>query len=145
MYKLFYLYVGLVLDKKADRETVFFSDKLIATCFANELWLDVGSFRVIRPEPLLIIKISILNDRDREKTLKDVLDCLFVSNFSDIDFQLLRELLVKSKPSPNSIRIAESVLASNEMENELGSLRLDKNEITTMKASLLSLLSLMKS
>lgn len=146
IYDLFYLYVDVVLDKVTEKEKrkYFFSDKLIDSCLRNKLWLEVNGYKVVRPEPILIIKTIIIGERNREKALKDLLDCLFISNFADVDFQMLRELLLVSSPSQKSIRLAKSLLNSKALESELGSLRLDRSEANTMKTAFLSLLELME-
>ena len=73
LFKNFYLYVDLVLDEQIKGKMTFFHDKIIKFSFENKLWLDKNGFKVIKPELLVLIKIRILENRDEEKRLKDIL------------------------------------------------------------------------
>jgi len=141
LFKNFYLYVDLVLDEQIKGKTTFFNDKIIKFSFENKLWLDKNGFKVIKPELLVLIKIRILESRDEEKRLKDVLDSLFISNFSNLDIDFFRQLKEKFGINEVNIDIARKILDSRELDLELSGLRFDSLEIRSIKTSFISLLN----
>ena len=122
-------------------KTTFFNDKIIKFSFENKLWLDKNGFKVIKPELLVLIKIRILESRDEEKRLKDVLDSLFISNFSNLDIDFFRQLKEKFGINEVNIDIARKILDSRELDLELSGLRFDSVEIRSIKTSFISLLN----
>lgn len=140
IHKNFYLYVDLILDKPSKTKTIFFSDEIIRFSFENKLWIEKNGFKVIKPELLLLTKLRVLENRNEEKRLKDILDCLFISNFSNLKIDFFRQLREKFSIENKNIKIAKRGLQSNLLDMELSSLRFNPNEITGIKTALLSLL-----
>lgn len=140
IFKNFYMFIDLILDSPQKMKTTFFHDDIIKFAFEHGLYINIKGFEVIRPEILLLIKTRILKERDEEKRIKDILDCLFVSNFSRIDIDFFKQLKDKFKIGANNLHIAKNILDSSEIENELHALRLDDNEIKGIKTSFISLL-----
>lgn len=110
LFEVFYLYVDVILDEKVKTETIFFSDPLIKFCFENDAWVKIDSFKVIRPELLVLTKLRILDNRDEEKRIKDILDCIFVLNFSNFDPNFFQEISGMYKISKRNEKIALDVL-----------------------------------
>jgi hypothetical protein len=140
LFQLFYLYVDVILDKKVKAKTTFFHDPIIGFCFRNRLWVEINDFKVIKPEPLVLTKLRILKDRNEEKRIKDILDCIFVVNFSNFDNSFFKEISSMYKISEKSKKIAVKVLGSREIETELLNLRFDSSEIQSVKTTFLSIL-----
>ncbi|RLE75471.1 MAG: hypothetical protein DRJ44_05755 [Thermoprotei archaeon] len=140
MYRLFYLYLDLILDSEVSKEVMFFSDPVIKYCLDNELWIEVKDYRVIRPEPLLITKLRILDSRESEKRLKDILDSLFVVCFSEFDYKLFDELAEIFQIRNRNKKLAVKILNSKLLELELLDLRIEKDEIRNLKTVFLSIL-----
>lgn len=138
IFEIFYLYVDLILDKHTKTKTAFFSDAILEFCFSNNLWTKKNGFKVINPEPLVLMKLRALKSRNEEKSIKDILDCLFVVNFSDFDLNLFQEITHIFKAE--NVKTALSIMNSAQLELELGGLRLDLGEIRNIKTSFLSLL-----
>ena len=90
---------------------------------------------------LVVLKIRILESRDEEKRLKDVLDSLFISNFSNLDIDFFRQLKEKFGINEVNIDIARKILDSRELDLELSGLRFDSVEIRSIKTSFISLLN----
>jgi len=142
MYKLFYLYLDLILDEKINRRVMFFSDPIIKFCLDNEVWVKIKNFKVIKPEPLFLIKLRILDLRDSEKRLKDILDSLFVVCFSQFDLDLFRELTELFPIQAKNKELAIKILNSRLLELELIDLRLGREEIRNLKTAFLSALQI---
>ncbi len=140
LFKNFYLYVDLILDSPSKKNTVFFSDEIIKFAFENRLWLDKSGIKIIKPELLLLTKLRVLESRNDEKRLKDILDCLFISNFSNLDIGFFRQLGEKFKIGKTNASIAKKTIESNLLDMELGSLRFDAAEIQGIKTVFISLL-----
>jgi hypothetical protein len=122
--------------------TIFFSDPLIKFCFENNAWIKINSFKVIRPELLVLTKLRILDRRDEEKRIKDILDCIFVLNFSNFDSNFFQEISSVYKITKRNEKIALNVLNSRQIEMELSSLRFDVDEIQNVKTTFMSTLNL---
>jgi hypothetical protein len=142
LFEIFYLYVDIILDEKVKTKTIFFSDPLIKFCFENNAWIKINSFKVIRPEPLVLAKLRILDRRDEEKRIKDILDCIFVLNFSNFDPNFFQEISSIYKISKRNEKIVLYVLKSRQIETELSSLRFDVDEIQNVRTTFMSTLNL---
>lgn len=94
----------------------------------------------MRPEPLLITKLRILDSRESEKRLKDILDSLFVVCFSQFDHKLFDELIEIFQIKNKNKKLAIKILNSKLLELELLDLRLERNEIRNLKTVFLSIL-----
>jgi hypothetical protein len=142
LFEIFYLYVDVILDEKVKTGTIFFSDPLIKFCFENNAWIKMNRFKVIRPEPLVLAKLRILDRRDEEKRIKDILDCIFVLNFSNFDSNFFQEISSIYKITKKNEKIALNVLKSHQIETELSSLRFDIDEIQNVRTTFISTLDL---
>lgn len=140
IFKNFYLYVDLILDSPSEKNIVFFHDEIIKFAFENRFWINKDGFRILRPELLLLTKLRILKERNEEKRIKDILDCIFVSNFSNLDIDFFRQLREKFKVNKPNLDIARKILESNLLNIELSSLRFDSTETRGIKTTFLSLL-----
>lgn len=139
IFNIFYLYLDVILDEDVKTKTVFFSDPLIKFCFENETWIKISGFKVIRPEPLVLTKLRILDKRDEEKRIKDILDCIFVLNFSDFDYNFFKEISNIYKINKSNKDMALTILNSPQLEMELSSLRFDGSEIQNVKTTFMSI------
>jgi len=140
IYELFYLFVDLILDQKVKKEATFFSDPLIKFVLDNELWLNIGKFKVIRPEPLLLTKLKIINQREQEKRIKDILDSLFIASLSPLQITLYKELKELYPIPEENRKTALKILRQRQIDLELADLRLTKPEINNLKTALTSLI-----
>lgn len=140
IFKIFYLYVDLILDSPSKKKTVFFHDEIVKFAFDNRLWINSGGMKVIAPEALLLTKLNILDKRDEEKRLKDILDCIFVAGFSNLNIDLFRELKGRFKVSRANLTSARKLVVSELIDRELYGLRFDQSEIQGIKTAFLSLL-----
>jgi hypothetical protein len=142
LFEIFYLYVDIILDEKIKTTTIFFSDPVIKFCLENNLWIKIKNFKVIRPEPLILTKLRILDKRDEEKRIKDILDSIFVLNFSDFDLNFFKEISSIYKITKWNKKIALNVINSHQLDTELSSLRFDANEIRNLRTTFISTLNL---
>ncbi len=137
-FDLFYLYVDLILNKKIITKTTFFSDPLIGYCFDHDLWVKKDRLKIMIPEAFVLMKLRILKDRDKEKRIKDLLDCIFVANFSNFDrdfFDEMKQVYKIQKPSAIS-----NIVNSFQVSAELKGMRLDEDEIRNIKTAFLGIL-----
>jgi hypothetical protein len=140
IHRNFYLYVDLVLDSPSREKTAFFGDDAIKLALDSRLWTMKNGMRIIAPELLLLTKLRILGSRNEEKRVKDMLDCLFVSNFSSFDIDLFRGLRGKFGISRANLNMARKTVESGLVNAELSGLRFDSAEIRGVKTAFLSLL-----
>ncbi len=139
LHNLFYLYIDLILDEKIEKNILFFSDPIIKLCLDYDLWIRIKKFKVIRPEPLLLIKMRILDQRDPEKRMKDILDSIFISSFSDFDNNLFKELIEIFPIKKENTDLAKKILNSKTFILELTDLGIEKDEISNLVAAFLIL------
>jgi len=142
LHRNFYLYVDLILDSPSKKKTVFFNDEVIRFAFENNLWVKRNGLKIIMPELLLLTKLRILKNRNEEKRIKDILDCLFVSNFSGLDMDFFRSLKERFEIDKANLNIARKTMESAPLNMELSGLRFDSAEIRGIKTTFISLLQL---
>ncbi len=140
MFRNFYLYVDLILDSPSAKNTVFFSDFIIKFAIDNKLWVSREGMKIIAPELLLLTKLNTIKDRNEEKRLKDMIDCLFVASFSNLNMDFFRQLKERFKVSKYKIEMAKKAVESELLDLELNSLRFDTTEIRGLKTAFISLL-----
>jgi len=140
LYNLFYLYIDLILDRKIKRNVLFFSDPIIKLCLDYDLWIRIKKFKVIRPEPLLLIKMRILDQRDPEKRMKDILDSIFISSFSDFDNNLFKELIEVFPIKKENTDLSQKILNSKTFILELTDLGIEKDETNNLVTAFLILI-----
>lgn len=140
MFWNFFLYVDIILDSPSAKNTVFFSDEIIKFALDNKVWASREGMKIIAPELLLLTKLNAIKDRNEEKRLKDMLDCLFVASFSNMNMDFFRQLKERFKISKDKIETAKKAMESGLLDMELGSLRFDSTEIRGLKTAFLSLL-----
>lgn len=142
MFRNFFLYVDLILDSPSAKNTVFFSDEIIKFALDNKLWANREGMKIIAPELLLLTKLNAIKDRNEEKRLKDMLDCLFVASFSNLNMAFFRQLKERFKISKDKIDMARKVMESGLLDMELSGLRFDSSEIRGLKTTFISLLEI---
>ncbi|MBU3957489.1 MAG: hypothetical protein KKB25_00255 [Nanoarchaeota archaeon] len=142
MFQNFYLYVDLILDSPSKKDTVFFHDEIIKFALDNKLWTNREGMKILAPELLLLTKLNAIKDRNEEKRLKDMLDCMFVASFSNLDMDFFRQLKERFKISKDKIGMAKKAVESGLLDMELSGLRFDSSEIRGLKTAFISLLEL---
>ncbi len=135
LHEIFYLYVDLLLDEKVAKNVTFFSDPLLKFSFDNALFIEIDEFKIIRAEPLVLLKLRCLKEMDKEKRIKDMLDILLTVNLADFDLQLFRELSDLFSFDKNYARKMLDIA-----DHELSTLRLEAHEIQSIKTTFSSLL-----
>lgn len=141
MFRNFFLYVDLILDSPS-ANTVFFSDEIIKFALDNKLWTNREDLKIIAPELLLLTKLNAIKDRNEEKRLKDMLDCMFVASFSNLNMDFFRQLKERFKISKDKIDMARKAMESELLDMELSGLRFDSSEIRGLKTAFISLLEI---
>jgi hypothetical protein len=134
LFELFYVYVDLVLDKRAPGE-VFLWDPLLGFCLSRGLVESRRGFRILQAEPLVLMKLRHLGERDPEKRVKDVMDALLTVGLAGFDTRLFSEL---RDLFPLDVGLVRRMLGL--ADDELSALALTSDEITGLKTALLSVL-----
>lgn len=142
MFRNFFLYVDLVLDSPSKKDTVFFSDEIIRFALDNKMWAKREGMKILAPELLLLTKLNAIKDRNEEKRLKDMLDCLFVASFSNLNIDFFRQLKERFKIGKDKIGMAKKAMESGLLDMELSGLRFDSSEIRGLKTAFISLLEI---
>jgi len=133
LFELFYVYVDVVLDEAVKGE-VFLWDPLLKFCLSHGLVENRHGYRVLRAEPLVLMKLRHLGERDPEKRVKDVMDVLLVAGLADFDTRLFLELSDVFRFESGTVRRLVGVA-----DDELLALGLSREEIANLKTSLLGL------
>lgn len=136
LYELFYVYLDPVLDGRIDGETLLW-DPLLNFCLGNELTEVREGFSVLRPEPLVLMKLRHMPERNPEKRVKDMMDVLLTVGLAEFDARLFSEFSDLYRWDKRAVSRCINVA-----DEELLALGLAPDEIRNLKVTLGSVLKL---